>query len=95
MKIPKKLKIGNLIYKISELDDSDDTHFGKSTEREQWIRLSTQFSSEEKRVETLFHEIIHQILDRCSYVDESKDEKLIDCLANGLYQVLKENNLLK
>lgn len=46
------------------------------------------------REETFIHELIHVILNDGDYFKESDDEKLVSCLANGLTQVLKENNLL-
>ena len=91
MKIPSKIKIGNLIYTIGELVDSNSTDFGKSSHDQQWIRLTTKFTSEDKKGETFLHEIMHQILDQGHY--DSTDEKLIDYIARTLYQILKENKI--
>ena len=93
MKIPKKLKIGNLIYDVGELVDSEASHFGKSSQKEQWLRISKNLKSDDARINTFFHEIIHQILDQAHFYKESEDEKMIDCIANGFYQVLKDNKL--
>ena len=91
MKIPSKIKIGNLTYTVANLIESESSHFGKSSHNEQWIRLSNRFGSEDKKGETFLHEIIHQILDQGRY--ENTDEKMIDHLARSLYQILKENKI--
>jgi len=95
MKIPKKLKIGNLVYKIGALaQESEDDYYGRGFAFNQWIKLSPRISQECKE-ETLFHEIIHLILEQQGFREESKDEKLISVLSAGIYQVLKDNKLLK
>lgn len=95
MKIPKQIKIGHLTYEVGDLVDSNETHQGKSSLRDQWIRISNLSVSEDAKFATFLHEVIHQIFDQNAYDEETKNEKLIDLLCNNLYQVLKENNLLK
>lgn len=95
MKIPEKIKIGNLTYKINDLtEDTEDDFFGRSYSFQQWIKLSPRLSQECKE-ETLFHEIIHLLLEQGGHKEASRDEKIVNLLANGLYQVLKDNQLLK
>lgn len=94
MKILAKIKIGNLTYEIGKLNDSNSENYGKSSHSEQWIKLAKEFASHDKESETFLHEVIHQVLDQGKFFEESKDEKLVECLAKGLYQVLKDNNLL-
>lgn len=95
MKIPKRLKIGNLTYSVEELTDSNQTHFGKASRTEQKIWIAKNLPSEDRKIMTLFHEITHVILDDASYESESSNEKIVDLISSGFYQVLKENNLLK
>jgi len=95
MKIPKQLKIGNLTYRIGELsEDDEDNYFGRGYCFLQWIKLSPKLSQESKE-ETLFHELIHLILEQYGFKEQSKDEKLVSIIGNTIYQVLKDNDLLK
>lgn len=93
MEIPKLLKVGNLLYDVGELN-VDDKELGKSNHKYQWIKLHPDLKTENKE-ETLIHEVLHQILDDAGYFDESDNEKLVNTLANGIYQVLKDNEFLK
>lgn len=94
MIIPETLKIGNLTYKITYEDDDTFEKCGKGYMLKQYIKLNSSMSPELK-AETFLHEIIHQILDQKAFSDESKDEKLVDTISGGLYQVLNDNGLLK
>lgn len=94
MQIPKKIKIGNLTYNVVFHDDITINGCGRSGLLKQKIVLNNEMS-DDGQFETFLHEIIHQILDSKSFREESKDEKLVDVLATGLYQVLKDNSLLK
>ena len=93
MKIPQHIKIGNLWYKVEDLDDEDDRAFGRSNQRHQWIKLSKNIQ-DDRKFETFLHEVIHQLLDNSDYFKESEDERLIDCLSSGMFQVLKDNGFL-
>lgn len=96
MKIPKRIKIGNLTYTVSQLlEDDKDTYYGSCSSKYQWIKLDFKQLSEEHVAETFIHEIVHIILDQKNFMEESKNERLISTLANGLYQVFKDNHLLK
>jgi len=96
MKIPSKIKVSGVWYKIEiAKDTSDDMNeaqnrgrvlFGKGI-----IKILDSYFPESKN-RTLLHEIIH-ILDDDLGLD--LEEKTIRRLASGLYQVLKDNNLLK
>ena len=97
MKIPKTLKIGNLTYKVefmsAELSDAKAV-FGDSSVLDQRIRIGNG-SSKEKQEDTFVHEIVHSVLTQAGYFEESKNEVMVKALANGLYQVLRDNDLLK
>ena len=88
MKIPKSLKIGGQIVEVrlvsgDELDgDSGATLFDKNL-----IKVSKDIPQTQKE-ETLFHEIIHMINNELHEVE-------VEFLAHDLYQVLKDNKLLK
>lgn len=94
MKIPNKIKIGNLFYKVTMEDDETFESCGKGSLLKQYLKLNSSMSAE-MQLETLLHEIIHQILLQRSFKDETKDEKLIDVLAGGMYQIMIENGWLR
>lgn len=97
MKIPDKIKIGGIEWKVElvkeALDDINEsaTYVGRAVFKENKILLLNSYPVE-KQFRTLLHEIIH-VLD-----DDLKigfEENAICRLEAGLYQVLKDNRLLK
>jgi Zn-dependent peptidase ImmA (M78 family) len=96
MIIPATIKIGNLVYKIEKIEDKfeESDFYGRSWTKVQKIKLNPNISKEHCE-QTLFHEIIHIILDSGHYRDESSNEKIVSYLAQNLYQVLKDNKFLK
>lgn len=104
MKIPKEVKIGGKVYKIVypyKFKESND-HIGQSDHEKQIILISDTDSSGNKRhrqniEETFLHELLHCI-DWIYNAGELRDklgESGIERTSEGLYQVLKDNNLLK
>ena len=94
MKIPKKLKIGGFIYNISikkRMDDDGISNIGTHYQYRQKIWLDKDCHPQQQE-ETLIHEIIEAI----NSANEIKlEHSQISVLANQLYQVLKDNNLLR
>ena len=94
MEIPKKLKIGGFVYDViidKRMEDSGVNSTGTHYQYKQkiWIDEECHFQQQE---ETLIHEIIEAI----NSANELKMEhNQIAMLSNQLYQVLKDNNLLK
>jgi len=96
MKIPKKINIGGIDFKIEIIKDiSNDLNIaeyrGKVLFKKDKILILDSYSNKGK-FRTLLHEIIH-ILDDNYRLELT--EELIIRLASGLYQVLKDNKLLK
>lgn len=91
MKIPTKLKIGGHIYKV---DCSKALHnfSGETDVGISLIRISKDMSQSQKEA-TLIHEIIHAL--NPTLDNEHLGHALIDSLAEQLYAVLKDNDLLK
>ena len=90
MKIPTKIKIGSIVWKIEFVNPSEidcDEHVaGDQSEFTQTIRLANGLSPEMTE-EVLFHEILHCI-------DSELDHNLVDLISKGYYQTLRENGLL-
>lgn len=93
MKIPKKLKVGGLVYKIKEVDvvDGSTENWGYCNRKDLIIEIRKDMAKERKE-ETFLHELLHA----CDHQGDFFVS--IETLNNFnyiLYQVLKDNNLLK
>lgn len=86
MIIPKELKIGAHTYEIVVMDGFSDD--GAITEGGRNIIFLNGSLNETVLEETLFHEIIHAL-------NNGLKESDVEWIAQALYQVLKDNNLLK
>jgi len=91
MKIPNKLKIGGHIFKIDYSKELENEN-GKTEWKENTIYLCKTLPQDQKE-STLIHEIIHCC--NTSIGDTNSHHAIIDSLAEQLYQVFKDNNLLK
>lgn len=96
MKIPKQIKIGAVKFDIINLSDNFEKSevMGRSWIKECKIKIDNKLN-QDRQESIFFHELVHMIFDEGGYFDLSKDEKIVNCLGNGIYQVLKDNNLLK
>ena len=105
MKLPKKLKIGGHVFDVIypyEFPDSSSTGAMVFPE-ENVIKISSVTLNKNPKSEscvwvTIIHEVLHA-LDQFSMhkiFDEVEfGEEKCECLAQGLYQVLVDNDLLK
>ncbi len=96
MKIPDNVKIGGIVYTVEFVEEiEDDIHgsefIGKVIFRKNKIKILNSYSIERK-FRTLLHEVIH-IIDEDLKI--GFEENGICRLEAGLFQVLKDNNLLK
>jgi len=102
MKIPKKLKIGGFIYQVIESQEvvNEGDAFGSFHSRQQKLFIDPN-ETQQKKEQTLLHEIFHAIfwqtglLERMKDIKEIKEEEIIQALAMGLYQTLKDNQFLR
>ena len=96
MKIPQKLKVGGRIYTVRFQKQHKDSLLGQVNHTTRKITLY-RYSDLEKvsprgLEECLIHEILHTIN---SITDISLKETYVNRLSEALYQVLKDNHLLK
>lgn len=92
MKIPKKIKIGGRTYEVVLKSEKDgNTHQGSASSwfLKIWIEKE---QPQEAIEETLIHEIV-ELIKANNNLEMS--HQTVSTLANGFYQVLKDNNLLK
>lgn len=88
MKIPKTLKIGGHIYEIEFVDgEKINNDCGEQNRARNTIKLRKDLPQSQLE-ETLIHEVIHAL-------NGGLKEEMVDGMAMGIYQVLKDNNLLK
>lgn len=94
MEFPKELIIGPLTYVIEmvEGDLIDEGLYGQTNFRTQVIQVDSSLSEDMKLI-TLFHEVIHVIEAQHRSPTDKKQfsEEEVVWLSNGLYLFLKEN----
>lgn len=90
-KVVNILGLNYEILKVNQID-KDTRIIGQIDYLNQTIKIENGLNEEKEKV-TLIHETIHGILHQLGF-DEQSDEKLIQSLATGLYQVLKENKTI-
>jgi hypothetical protein len=102
MKIPKQLKIGGLIFKIKESQEiaNQSQVWGSTHFMQQKIFISPE-ETQQKKEHTLLHEILHACIwtsgigDRIRRFDKDLEEDIVNSVSNSLYQVLKDNKIIK
>lgn len=89
MKIPKKLKIGGHTYKviIEKPGRMKPDELGYTDRKKNEIVLDSSFPRDQIGA-TFFHEIFHAMNNELNHT-------LLDSLAEQVFQVLSDNNLLK
>lgn len=94
MNIPERVKIGWREYTIEQgehrTDEKGGDLYGQIEYEAGKIYLYEKLDNDNKAV-TLLHEIIHGILYLAGRTKDRKNEGLIECLSENLYQVIKEN----
>ncbi|ANE40221.1 hypothetical protein KC291_15020 [Listeria monocytogenes] len=92
MNLPSSVKIGAINYRIQEKEvvDNELTNWGLCVLHDNHIEVLASLS-EERKEQTLIHEILHAIFCEAGFGEQ--DEDLINRVGIVLYQVLKDNNL--
>ncbi|MFH1739350.1 MAG: hypothetical protein ABIH23_10120 [bacterium] len=105
MKIPKKLKIGGRIFRVSLDDSIADTDRnaqcldGRIIYSEGKITLNSSVPRD-RQEECFFHEIIHGAMDVCDLntrlnrYDPNLAEDTVTALSSILYQIFRDNRML-
>jgi hypothetical protein len=96
-KIPGKINIAGIEYSVSydEKNLKDEDCIGRISHTQQTIRLDETMGKDRLR-QVFWHEIIHGVMD--NYLpsgEKNQDEKFIDAIAAGVYQVVKQLTDLK
>lgn len=99
MKIPKRMNIVGLEWQV-DFDAqfcADRSVHGATSSDSQTIKLQPQ-CSRQLQEQTFIHELLHAVWWSMGLKEHFKDddeEKVVNSLANGLYQALNENGLLQ
>lgn len=94
MTLPKSVRIGYLNYKVCECDQDElEGDFQCGSQR---LRVRTKDRSKAFAANTLIHEIVHGVffhegLKNLDGMTHEREEMLVNCMANGLTQVIKDN----
>jgi len=101
MKIPKKIKIGGRNIEVIIDERTGVEGYNGTTWVDRGVIFLDKTMKEEPQTITFLHEIIHIILHQLDYKRVRFDDKgekvewICTTLSNSLYQVLKDNDLLK
>lgn len=91
-----EIDILGIPYKVLEVEQVDMTNYlvdGEIDYYKQVIKIKKDMPAERK-TETLWHEIIHGICEHLQIEEVQKNEHLVQCLGNAMYQVLKRNKTI-
>jgi hypothetical protein len=94
MNLPKKITVVGRPYEINVVDAPKDngqicwgtTDYGKSL-----IEICSSLNETAKK-QTLVHELIHATMWEMGQAENCNDENIVNPLANGLYQMLTNND---
>ena len=90
------IDILGITYKVCEVEQVDKTNYlvdGEIDYDKQTIAIKKELLKERKN-EVLWHEIVHGICEHLKMEELQKNEHLIQCLGNALYQVNKRNTTI-
>lgn len=86
--VGRTLRIGPVRFSVERDDDANEC--GDVEVVSQRIRINDSHGHDIQTI-TIFHESIHAILELNQYHAESNNEHMVDCLANGIVSLLRDN----
>lgn len=87
----EKVKLLEKEYKVYEIKMSIENTLGEIYESENIIEISADQSESNKCI-VLFHELVHALFQQTGHSEYDNDENLIDCIALGIYSLVKNND---
>ena len=95
MKIPNKLKVGGHEYKVQITKTYDEAKGYNNWGRTNHAKLKIYIDSEinqSKKEETFIHELLHTV---DHHIGSILKEDQVNRISNSLYQVIKDNKLIR
>jgi Zn-dependent peptidase ImmA (M78 family) len=97
-KLPKKIDLGSIVYKVEEVDklldaDGGSKLSGQISPNKSTIRVETR-NSHQMQVITIYHEVFHHILRSSgqeSAINPEREEEVIEALTSGWVAALRKN----
>src|SRR5574344_416968 len=99
MKIPKKIKVLGVPYRITlsehvELDGQDSIYMGATNEARRMIKLATTTDFDDgAKEQTLFHELVHVIFSESGLartLTDGENEVYAQIFGNAMHQIFKQ-----
>lgn len=91
-KLPKQYTVGGQHMDIQQVDQIGDGLLGQCSLAEGWIKIANKFGSrnqsETSKTNTMYHEIVHSILDTMGEKELSANEKFVCTFSGFLTEVL-------
>ena len=96
MKIPGKIHFAGFDYPIEEVEKLDGQENWGRTEIGDCKIFLEKGLNEQKKLETLFHELIHIAYTHTAYtqLDKNQEEQVTKPWARNIYGILKDNGFL-
>lgn len=96
MNIPNKLKISGVVYEVTISNEpiflENMRAYGEIDYNKKTIRIDETLQDKQGQLQTFLHEIIHGIVhDRELDFKNDSEETIVDQLAKGFYQIIKDN----
>lgn len=87
----RTLRVGPVRFAIGRAVETNEC--GSVDVGAQQIHINAEYG-DDIQTTTIIHEAIHAILQLNQYHRESSNEKMVDCLANGITSLLRDNKWL-
>ena len=88
MKIPKKIKVGNITYEITRREDDNLLGFHDISKNKQRLNVIPNMNADKER-NIFFHELTHAILFQAGGLMEYDNEYLVQSIANILDELFE------
>lgn len=96
MEIPNTIKIGWRTYTIKFVDDGIRDKKGNLLDGQidfanRIIYIDSNIVYEDERIVTFLHEVVHAIFNNYCNSKWNDNEDLVECVAEGLFQLVRDN----
>lgn len=96
MKIPDKIRIGSMYYEVVKSNKilvlEGKECFGIIDYNKHLIEINDNIGDIQQQEQTFLHEVVHGIIrERNLDLENSDEESIVDELATGLHQIIRDN----